>query len=320
MFILIIRRLLLGLLTLLLVSGIVFVTVEALPGDPCTAYLGRMAQGQRLENCRRDFGLDRPALTRYINWASGILHGDFGVSLKRKKSIASIVIPRLRNTLLLGFAASVIGIPISILLGILTGLWRDRPVDLWVSSTAIFAMTIPEFVSATLLVLIFSIWLGWLPGIVTTRPDAPLFEFLSDILLPIIVLALVMTAHILRMVRTSVIDVMASDYVEMARLKGVPYWRMVFRHVLPNALLPTINLVALTIAWLLGGVVVIEVVFNYPGLGRLMVDAVSDRDLAMVQVIALILAAIYVTLNLLADLLALFANPRLRTMRTQVRP
>jgi peptide/nickel transport system permease protein len=149
-----------------------------------------------------------------------------------------------------------------------------------------------------------------------TQPDAPLFEFLSGILLPIIVLALVMTAHILRMVRTSVIDVMSSDYVEMARLKGVPYGRMVFRHVLPNALLPTINLVALTIAWLLGGVIVIEVVFNYPGLGRLMIDAVSDRDLAMVQAIALILAGIYVTLNLLADLLTLIANPRLRTMRT----
>ena len=319
MFSLIIRRVLLGLLTLLLVSGIVFVTVEALPGDPCTAYLGRMAQGQRLENCRRDFGLDRPALTRYINWAIGTLHGDFGISLKRNKPIASIVIPRLRNTLLLGLAASLIGIPIAILLGIVAGLRRDRPVDLWLSSSAIFAMTIPEFVSATLLILIFSIGLGWFPGIVTTRPDAPLFEFLSDILLPIIVLALVMTAHILRMVRTSVIDVMASDYVEMARLKGVPYWRIVFRHVLPNALLPTINLVALTIAWLLGGVVVIEVVFNYPGLGRLMVDAVSDRDLAMVQIIALILAAIYITLNLLADLLTLFANPRLRTMRTQVR-
>ncbi len=316
MFRLIIRRVLLGLLTLLLVSCIVFVTVEALPGDPCTAYLGRMAQGQRLENCRQDFGLDRPALTRYLNWSINALHGDFGVSLKRKKPISSIVIPRLRNTLLLGLAAAVIGIPISILLGIIAGLWRDRPVDLWVSSTAIFAMTIPEFVNATLLILIFSIWLGWFPGIVLTQPDAPLFEFLSDILLPIIVLALVMTAHILRMVRTSVIDVMSSDYVEMARLKGVPFWRMVFRHILPNALLPTINLVALTIAWLLGGVVVIEVVFNFPGLGRLMIDAVSDRDLAMVQAIALILAAIYVTLNLIADLLTLFANPKLRTMRT----
>jgi peptide/nickel transport system permease protein len=316
MFRLIIRRLALGLLTLVLVSGIVFVAVEALPGDACTAYLGRMAQGKRLENCRRDFGLERPALTRYAEWTFAAVQGDLGISLKRNKPISGIIGPRLRNTLVLGLAATMIGVPIAVLLGIIAGLWRDRPVDLWVSTTAIFAMTIPEFVSATMLILVFSIWLGWLPGIVTTPPDAPLLEFLSDIVLPIVTLALVMTAHILRMVRTSVIDVMASDYIQMARLKGVPYWRMVFRHVLPNALLPTINLVALTIAWLLGGVVVIEVVFNYPGLGRLTINAISDRDLAMVQAIALILATIYVGLNLFADLLTLVVNPRLRTMRT----
>ena len=316
MFRLIVRRLALGLLTLVLVSGIVFVAVEALPGDACTAYLGRMAQGTRLENCRRDFGLERPALTRYAEWTAAAVQGDLGISLKRKKPISDIIGTRLRNTIVLGLAATIIGVPIAVLLGIIAGLWRDRPVDLWVSTTAIFAMTIPEFVTATILILLFSVWLGWLPGIVTTPPDAPLFEFLSDILLPIVALALVLTAHILRMVRTSVIDVMASDYVQMARLKGVPYWRMVFRHVLPNALLPTINLVALTIAWLLGGVVVIEVVFNYPGLGRLTINAISDRDLAMVQAIALILATIYVGLNLFADLLTMVANPRLRTMRT----
>lgn len=316
MFRLIIRRLALGLLTLVLVSGIVFVAVEALPGDACTAYLGRMAQGKRLENCRRDFGLERPALTRYVEWTAAAVQGDLGISLKRNKPISDIIGPRLRNTLVLGLAATMIGVPIAVLLGIIAGLWRDRPIDLWVSTTAILAMTIPEFVSATMLILVFSIWLGWLPGIVTTPPNAPLFEFLSDIILPIVALALVMTAHILRMVRTSVIDVMASDYIQMARLKGVPYWRMVFRHVLPNALLPTINLVALTIAWLLGGVVVIEVVFNYPGLGRLTINAIADRDLAMVQAIALILATIYVGLNLFADLLTLVANPRLRTMRT----
>ncbi len=313
---LILRRLVLGVITLALVSVVIFVTVEALPGDPCTAYLGRLAQGARLENCRRDFNLERPALERYAEWIGGAIQGDLGISLQRNKPISEIVGMRLRNTLIMGISAIILGVPIAILLGIIAGLWRDRAIDLWVSTTAIFAMTIPEFVSATLLILTFSIWLGWFPGIVTTPPDAPVFEFLGDVLLPIITLALVMTAHILRMVRTSVIDVMGSAYVQMARLKGVPYWRMVFRHVLPNALLPTINLVALTIAWLLGGVVVIEVVFNYPGLGRLTIDAISDRDLAMVQAIALILAAIFVGLNLLADILSLLINPRLRTMRT----
>ena len=313
---LIARRLALGVLTIWLVSGIIFVGVQALPGDSCTAYLGRAAQGTRLENCRRDFGLERPALTRYVKWTLGAVRGDFGVSLKGKKPISETVGTRFRNTVILGVTASILGVPLAILLGIIAALWRDRLPDLWVSTTAIFAMTIPEFVSSTVLILIFSVWLGWLPGIVITRPDAPLFEFLPDIILPIVVLAFVMTAHILRMVRTSVIDVMGSDYVQMAQLKGVPYWQMVFKHVLPNALLPTINLVALTIAWLLGGTLVIEVVFNYPGLGRLMVQAIFFRDLAMVQAIALILATLYVGLNLFADLLTLVVNPRLRTMRT----
>tara|TARA_B100000809_G_scaffold88645_1_gene87053 strand:- start:206 stop:1159 length:954 start_codon:yes stop_codon:yes gene_type:complete len=313
---LIARRLALGVLTILLVSGIIFGGVQALPGDSCTAYLGRAAQGQRLDNCRRDFGLERPALTRYVKWTLGAVRGDFGVSLKGKKPISETVSTRFRNTVILGATASILGVPLAIFLGIIAALWRDRLPDLWVSTAAIFAMTIPEFVSSTVLILIFSVWLGWLPGIVITRPDAPLFEFLSDIILPIVVLAFVMTAHILRMVRTSVIDVMASDYVQMAELKGVPYWQMVFKHVLPNALLPTINLVALTIAWLLGGTLVIEVVFNYPGLGRLMLQAIFFRDLAVVQAIALILATLYIGLNLFADLLTLVANPKLRTMRT----
>ena len=313
---LIARRLALGVMTIMLVSGIIFVGLELLPGDACTAYLGRAAQGKRLDNCRRDFGLERPALTRYVEWIGGVVRGDFGVSLKGKKPVSETVGTRFRNTLILGVTASMVGVPLAILLGIFAALWRDRPPDLWVSTTAIFAMTIPEFVTSTVLILVFSVWLGWLPGIVVTRPDAPLFEFLSDIILPIVALALVMTAHILRMVRTSVIDVMASDYVQMAQLKGVPYWQMVFRHVLPNALLPTINLVALMIAWLLGGTLVIEVVFNYPGLGRLMIQAIFFRDLVTVQAIALILATLYVGVNLFADLLTLVANPRLRTMRS----
>ena len=316
MFKLILRRLALGVLTLVMVTVIVFVGVELLPGDVCTAYLGRdTVLTNRLENCHRDFGLDRPAYERYFGWAGGALQGDLGISIKRNKPISELVGIRLRNTLLLGAAASAIGIPIAILLGVIAGLWRDRVADLWISTTAIFAMTIPEFISATLLILVFSVLLGWLPGIVVTRPAAPIFEFLPDVILPIVALAFVMTAHILRMVRTCVIDVMASDYVQMATLKGVPYWQRVFRHVLPNALLPTINLVALTLAWLLGGTVVIEIVFNYPGLGRLIITSVYDRDLPLVQAVTLILAVLYVIFNLAADLLTLIANPRLRTMK-----
>ena len=314
---LILRRLALGLVTVVIVSGIIFAGVEVLPGDACTAFLEREAEGKRLENCRRDLGLDRGAITRYLEWAAGAIRGDLGVSANGGRKIADIVGDRLKNSLLLALLALGAGVPTAILLGVVTALWRDRLVDLSVSTLAIMAMTIPEFVSATVLILVFSIWLGWIPGIVLTPADAPASEFFPAIILPVVVLSMVMTAHILRMVRSSVIEVLASDYVQMATLKGVPYVRIVFRHVLPNALLPAINVVALTIAWLLGGVVVIEVVFNYPGLGRMMIDAISDRDLPVVQAIALIVATVYVGVNLSADLLTMIANPRLRTMHTR---
>ncbi|MFW2447369.1 ABC transporter permease [Marivita sp.] len=308
------RRMFLGATTVVIVSMIIFAGVEMLPGDACTAFLEREAQGKLLENCREAQGLNRPAVERYVDWASGAVRGDLGVSANGQKSIAELVGDRLANSLLLAACSLALGVPLAIFLGVVTGLWRDRPVDLILSTLTIFAMTIPEFVSATVLILVFSVWLGWLPGIVLTSASAPAAEFFPEIMLPVLVLTMVMTAHILRMVRSSVIEVMAGDYIQMATLKGVPYWRIVFRHALPNALLPAINVVALTIAWLLGGVVVIEVVFNYPGLGRMMIDAISDRDLPVVQAIALIVATVYVCVNLSADILTMFANPRLRTL------
>ena len=308
------RRCFLGAVTVAIVSAIIFLGVELLPGDACTAFLERDAKGQMLENCRKDFGLDRPALTRYFEWAGNALQGDLGMSASGRKSIAELVGHRMKNSLLLAAVSLSVGVPMAIFLGVITGLWRDRPIDLFFSTVAILAMTIPEFVSATVLILILSVWLGWLPGIIVTSASAPASEFFPEILLPVFVLAMVMMAHILRMVRSSVIEVMAGDYIQMATLKGVPYWRIVFSHALPNALLPAINVVALTIAWLLGGVVVIEVVFNYPGLGRMMIDAISDRDLPVVQAIALIVASVYVGVNLTADILTMVANPRLRTL------
>ncbi len=311
------RRLFLGLITVSIVSIIIFAGVEFLPGDACTAFLEREAQGKALENCRTDLGLDRSAVERYVDWASKALQGDLGMSANGVDSIATLVGSRLGNSLLLAACALCVGVPLAIILGVVTGLWRDRPIDLFISTAAIFAMTIPEFVSATVLILVFSAWLGWLPGIVLTSANAPASAFFPEIILPVFVLSMVMTAHILRMVRSSVIEVMNGDYIQMAQLKGVPYWQMVFRHALPNALLPAINVVALTIAWLLGGVVVIEVVFNYPGLGRMMIDAISDRDLPVVQALALIVATVYVFVNLTADMLTMIANPRLRTLYTR---
>lgn len=317
MFKLIVRRLLLGLATVGLVSLIIFGAVEALPGDACTAILQQDAQGQRLANCRAELGLDRPAWARYAQWVGGLLRGDLGVSTHGAQPIAGIVGARLQNSLLLGGCALALGLPLAFGLGIAAALQRDRWLDVTVSSGAIAAMTIPEFVSATVLILVFSAWLGWLPGIVTVSADAPWTHFFPEILLPAVVLAMVMTAHILRTVRSSMIEVLDGEFVRMATLKGVPHAPRVLRHVLPNALLPAINVVALTIAWLLGGVVVIETVFNYPGLGRLTVTAISERDLAVVQTVALIVSALYVAINLAADLLTLLANPRLRTAVTR---
>lgn len=312
---LILQRLGLALFTLFTVCVLVFGVTEALPGDVCTAYLGRDAQGVRLENCRQERNLDQPALQRFGDWGMGVIQGDLGTSLKRNKPINDLVSTRMRNTAVLGLSAALIGIPLAIVLGVLAALRRDRTPDMVISGGSIFAMTIPEFVTATVLIYIFSIQLQWFPAVTTVRHNAPIADLLPNIILPMITLALVMMAHILRMIRSAMIDVMASDFVQMARLKGVPYWRIVFLHALPSAMLPAINIIALTIAWLLGGVVIIEQVFNYPGIGTLMIRAIYDRDLPLVQAIALILAAVYVACNLLADLSSLALNPRLRSAR-----
>lgn len=312
---LILQRLGLAVFTLFTVCVLVFGVTEALPGDVCTAFLGRDAQGVRLENCRQQRNLDQPALQRFADWGAGVIQGDLGTSLKRDKSINDLVATRMRNTAVLGFGAALIGIPLAILLGVLAALRRDKPTDMLISGTSIFAMTIPEFVTATVLIFIFSIQLQWFPAVTTVRHNAPIGDLIPNIILPMITLALVMMAHILRMIRSAMIEVMASDFVQMARLKGVPYWQIVFLHALPSAMLPAINIIALTIAWLLGGVVIIEQVFNYPGIGTLMIRAIYDRDLPLVQAIALILAAVYVLCNLLADLSSLALNPRLRSAR-----
>ena len=315
MLLLILKRIGLGLITLFIVSLITFIGVEVLPGDACTTYLEREAYGPALDACIKRLGLDIPSYQRYLDWAANVVRGDFGYSLSGEMPINEVLGPRVKNSLVLASVSILIGIPLAIVLGIITALWRDKLPDIIISTITIFSMTIPEFISATLLILIVAIWLGWLPGIVIIPSDATFYELLSNIILPVVAISMIMTAHMARMVRSSVIQVMASDYVQMAILKGVPYWKMVFRHVLPNALLPAINVVALTIAWLLGGVVVTEVVFNYPGLGRLVIESISNRDLPVVQALAIILASIYVGINLIADLMTLMLNPRLKSLQ-----
>ncbi len=313
---LILQRLSLALLTMVLVSIIAFVATEALPGDSCTAFLGRNKTEEGLAICRESRGLNRPMVVRYGEWVGSFVQGDLGTSMNGDRDIKTIVGTRLRNTVLLTVVSSLVGIPLAVFLGVLTGLLRDRFADVAISTTAIAAMTLPEFVTATVLIYVLSIKLDWFNAITILKTNASIGELLPNITLPVITLVLVMTAHILRMVRTSMIDVMSSDFVQMARLKGVPYWQIVFKHALPNAMLPSIPLIALTIAWLLGGVVIIERVFNYPGLGNEMLNAISDRDLPVVLAIAMLLAGIYVAANLISDLLTLILNPKLRTMIT----
>lgn len=311
---LILRRLSAAWVTLVVVAVVVFTGVEVMPGDACTAMLGREAtRVDVLENCRDRMGLNRPPVERFVAWAGDLAQGDLGVSMKRERPISDIVAPRLRNTLILAVAAALAGVPLAIGLGVMSALRRERPFDIFVSTTALVAMTMPEFVMAALLILIFAIWLGWSSGVVTAAYDAPALTLLLATPLPAITLALVYMAHILRMVRSSVIDTADADYILMARMKGVPERQIVRRHLLPNAILPTIPVIGLTLAWLLSGVVIVESAFNYPGIGRLAVNAVADRDLPLVQTITLLFGLIYVAMTLTADLLAMALNPRLRT-------
>jgi peptide/nickel transport system permease protein len=315
MLILIARRLILAVVTLFIISLIIFLGIEALPGDTATAYLGQSATPESLAALREEFGLNIPTHERYINWLTDAVRGDLGESYARRQPVSEMIRYRFRNTVVLSVAASIVGIPLAILLGVIAGLTRDKWPDVLVSFLGIVGMTLPGFVTATILIFIFAIRLEWFPAITLLPSDAPVSELLPNIVLPIITLTLIIVAHILRLVRTNIIDVMESEYIRMARLKGVPILRIVFHHALPNAMLPTINIVALTIAWMFGGAAIIETVFNYPGIGKLMINAIGDRDMVVVQGIALILAGVVISLNLIADLLTLVLNPRLRTAR-----
>jgi peptide/nickel transport system permease protein len=307
------QRVTLSCATLLIVSVIIFVSTEVLPGDVATAILGREASPARLALLREQLGLDRPAMERYVAWLSGALRGDFGMSLARPNvAVGQLIAERLRNTVLLSISAGVIGLPLALGLGVVAGLLRDRAPDALISTLALIGMSLPEFVIGSLLILTFGVTWAILPAVTVAPPDAPIAILLPNLILPAITLIIVMVAYILRMVRSSMIDALASDYVQMATLKGMSRSRVVVRHALPNALLPTINAVALTVAWLIGGVVVVETVFNFPGIGRLMVTAVQDRDLPLVQALGLLGAALYITINLSADLLTLWLSPRLR--------
>jgi peptide/nickel transport system permease protein len=304
------RRLLLGLLTLFIISIIIFGATELLPGDLARQLLGQSATPETLAALRRDLGLDLPAHVRYFQWLGGALQGDFGVSLANKRAIGELIGPRLGNTLFLAIFAACMSVPLSLALGVLAALFRNSIFDRAANAVALTAISFPEFFVAYILV----VWLaqtGLFPSMTRISPSTGFGDRLYMSFLPALTLTLVVTAHMMRMTRAAIINLMASPYIEMARLKGTPPLRIILRHALPNALAPIINVVALNLAYLITGVVVVEVVFVYPGLGQLMVDAVSHRDIAVVQAVALIFAVAYVLLNLAADVLSTLSNPRL---------
>ena len=304
------QRLLLGVLTLFIISVVIFGATELLPGDLARELLGQSATEETLAALREQLGLNDPAPLRYWNWLAGVLQGDFGMSMATQKPISELVGARLGNTLFLALYAAALAVPFALLLGVLAALWRNSIFDRASNALALTAISFPEFFVAYTLIF----WLaqsGLFPSMVRITGSTTTGDLLYMAFLPALTLTLVVTAHMMRMTRAAIINLLASPYIEMARLKGMSPIRVVLRHAVPNALAPIINVVALNLAYLITGVVVVEVVFVYPGLGQLMIDAVSNRDIAVVQAIALIFASAYVMLNLLADVLSTITNPRL---------
>ena len=304
------QRLLLGVLTLFIISVVIFGATELLPGDLARELLGQSATEETLAALREQLGLNDPAPLRYWNWLAGVLQGDFGMSMATQKPISELVGARLGNTLFLALYAASLAVPFALLLGVLAALWRNSIFDRASNALALTAISFPEFFVAYTLIF----WLaqsGLFPSMVRITGSTTTGDLLYMAFLPALTLTLVVTAHMMRMTRAAIINLLASPYIEMARLKGMSPIRVVLRHAVPNALAPIINVVALNLAYLITGVVVVEVVFVYPGLGQLMIDAVSNRDIAVVQAIALIFASAYVLLNLLADVLSTITNPRL---------
>ncbi len=307
----VVHRVSLGLLTLFVVSLIIFLGVSMLPGDAAEAILGQAATPETVAILRAQLGLDLPAHTRYFNWLGGILQGDFGTSIGNGREIGEIIGVRFSNTLFLAAFAAVISIPLALILGILAALYRNSFYDRTVNVITLSSISTPEFFVAYVLILFVSVKAGWFPSLANLQGDVGFLERLNKTFLPAVTLTLVSVAYMMRMTRAAIINLLSQSYIEMATLKGMRKVRIIIRHALPNAWAPIVNVIVLNLAYLIVGVVVVEVVFVYPGLGQLLVDAVQRRDMPVVQACCLIFAATYVTLNLVADVLSILTNPRL---------
>ena len=309
---LIARRLLAGLLMLLAISVLIFAGLSLLPGDTAAAILGQSATPAAVHALKLQLGLDQPALARYFHWLGAMLQGDFGVSLTSRENVSVVLWPRLRNTLFLAGCTALVAVPLALIIGFISvrfhGSWLDTLLNLLTRA----AVALPEFFSGYLLILIFSMTLAWLPSNSSVQLDMSLSGRLMAIVLPGTTLVMAVLGHMSNMTRAALLSAQSSSYIDTAVLKGLSPMRVLWRHVLPNAWGPIINVIVLNLAYLMVGVVIVENVFAYPGLGQYMVDSISKRDIPVVQSCALVLAFVYLLLNLFADVVALLANPRLR--------
>lgn len=309
---LVLIRICFGFLTLLVISLLIFVGVEALPGDLADAILGQSATPEAVAAMQAELKLNLPPVERYLSWLTGIFHGDFGNSLATGRPIIDMISWRLGNTMFLAASAAFIAVPISVLLGIAAALYRNSFFDKTLSIVTLSTISFPEFFIAYILIAFFSVKWAFFPSIANINDEMAFGQKLHAIFLPALTLTLVVVAHMMRQTRAAIINILSSPFIEMAHLKGIKKIRVVALHAFPNALSPVINVIALNLAYLVVGVVIVEVVFIYPGLGQLLVDSVSKRDLPVVQASGLIFAATYIFLNLLADILSILSNPRLR--------
>ncbi|HZK49278.1 MAG TPA: ABC transporter permease [Thermoleophilia bacterium] len=306
------RRLGFVVLMVILSSTIIFAATQVLPGDVATMMLGRFASEQAKENLREELGLNEPLPSQYVHWLGSFATGDWGRSVSTRTEIRPLILQRLGNSAKLAAVAFAIFVPLGILLGLVAALRRNTWVDQVISVGSLAFIGLPEFVSAVILISIFSIQLGWLPSQSAIDPKAGFIESFRFLILPGVTVALTSLAYIVRMTRSSTVDVLQTDYVRTANLKGLPPHRVLFTHVLRNSLLPTITVIAISVGWLIGGLIVTESVFGYPGLGRLVLFAVQRRDIPLIQATVVVVVVIYGVSNLLADILYAVLNPRIR--------
>ncbi len=306
------QRIALGLVLLLAASALIFAGTQILPGDVAQSILGQSATPEALANLREELGLNADPVTRYFTWLFHALQGDLGTALSNGQDISTSLGKRLGNTMFLAFWAAVVSVPLAILLGLIAVRYRNRWPDKLISGVTLASISIPEFLIGYVLMFYVAVQLRWFPSVATVNDGMSLGEKLNAIALPVTVLTLVVLAHMMRMTRAAILNVMQSAYIETAELKGLSPFKVIARHAFPNAIAPIVNVVMLNLAYLVVGVVVVEVVFVYPGMGQYLVDHVSKRDVPVVQACGLIFAAVYIALNTVADVVSILANPRLR--------